>query len=765
MEFVKSVDRSEEAKAEVNLGGILAAVMLIATVLLWSGVPSCADNAPRHILILSAYNYTFPAATQVIDGIENRLREKSGRRLEIDAEFLDLVRVEDPQHEVRTATFIREKYAARPPDIVVVVGGTALQFMMKYRDIVAPQVPVVFAGVSQATYSGLRPPANVTGVLIGLDLENTLHLAELLQPAARRLFVIASNITLEDRRWQETARRAIEQHDRKFETTYLFGLPYDVLVGEVSRIPSDAIVILLAFFGDGTNRTLTGREVARELARASPAPLYGPYNTYLDTGVVGGFFETFESHGAAAADLILAIGAGEDPAALQPKINPTQAFYVDSKAMARWGLKQSNLPPGTNVWFKQPSLWEEHHYLISAVALVIALQTIIVAALLVQRRRRRQAESSLEESEDRMTFTAASANIGLWQFDRTTDELWATDHCRTMFGLASDTPLTRERFVAAVHPDDRRIAVGTLRGVLRGQATVTDIRIVRPDGQIRWFRIRARAPLDRGRSPDQLSGILVDITDQKAAESEADQQRQEIAHLMRVSTLGELSGAIAHEVNQPLTAILSNAQAALYILEQSEPNLAEVRDALQDIVKEDSRAGNVVRRLHGLLKKEQTRSEFVDLNEMVDSAQLLLRSELIRRRVTIETDLAKSRPTAYGDSVQLQQVLLNLVINSMDAMASTPVSQRRVRICTRDGPDGAIELSVSDSGCGIRHVDGKQLFKPFYTTKDHGLGLGLTICSSIIRKHGGTLNLRDNEAGGATARITLPPRPMLMAAQ
>lgn len=713
----------------MNRGGTLASVfLLIAVALSLPGIHSRADDAPRRILILSAYNYTFPAATQVIDGIESRLRERSSQKLAIDAEFLDLVRVADNAHEVRTATFLREKYAARPPDVLVVVGGTALQFIMNYRDVVAPQIPVVFAGVSQATYSALHPPANVTGVLVGLDFEKTLHLAELLQPTTRRLIVIGSNVTLEDRRWHEAARGAIERHDRKFETTYLFGLSFDALVSEVSRIPNDAIVIFLTFFADGTGKAFVGREVARELVRISPAPIYGPYNTYLDTGVVGGFFETFKSHGAAAAELVLAVSAGKDPASLPPKVNPTQAFHVDSRAMARWGLKQGNLPPGTDVLFEEPSLWEEHRYLTSAVALVIALLMGGVAVLLVQLRRRRQAERSLKESEDRMTFTAATANIGLWQFDRTTDELWTTDHCRTMFGLASDTLLTRETFLAAAHPEDRRIAVRTLRGVSRGHAAVTDIRIVRLDGQIRWFRIRARAPFDGIKAPDQLSGMLVDITDQKAAESEAELQRQEVTHLMRVSALGELSGAIAHEVNQPLTAILSNAQAAIYLLDQDPPNLAEVRDTLRDIVLEDNRAGEVVQRLRGLLKKGESRSERIDLNEMVDSTTTLLRSELIRRRVMVETDLAAGLPTVLGDSVQLQQVLLNLVVNAMDAMASTPVEQRRVNIRTSRTPDGDIAIRLKDQGPGIRPVDEKQVFTPFYTTKHHGLGLGLTIC-------------------------------------
>lgn len=749
----------------MNRGGILPGVLLLMVALSLSGVQSRADERPRRVLILSAFNYTLPAASQTIGGIENRLRERGGQQFAIDAEFLDLFRVTDPEHEARMAAFVREKYAARPPNAVIVLGSAALQFLIKHPDVVPAQTPVVFAGVSPATYASLHLPSNVTGVFFELNFERTLELAEKLQPAAKKLFVISGASALEDRAWQEVGRRTVEQHQRQFETTYLFGRSYDELMTEISRVPNDAIVIFLTFLIDGAGKPFTPREVVKEIARRSPAPVYGPYDTYIGAGVVGGFVETFESHGAAAADLVLAIESGSNPASLRPKLNPAQAFRVDARAMARWGLKQNNLPADSIVMFEEPGIWEQHRYLISAVALVIALQMGIVAALLVQRRRRRQAEHSLRESEDRMTFTAASANIGLWQFDRTTDELWATDHCRTMFGLAGDAHLTRETFLASVHPEDRRVAVGTLRGVSRGHAAVTDIRIVRPGGDIRWFRIRARAPLDNNRAPDQLSGMLVDITDQKAAESEAELQRKEVTHLMRVSALGELSGAIAHEVNQPLTAILSNAQAAIYLLDQDPPNLVEVRDTLLDIVQEDNRAGEVVQRLRGLLKKDESRSELIDLNEMVGSTTTLLRSELIGRRVTVETDLATDLPTVLGDSVQLQQVLINLVVNAMDAMASTPVQRRRVNIRTSWMSDGDIAIRVKDHGPGIGPVDEKQVFAPFYTTKDHGLGLGLTICSTIIRKHGGTLNLRNDEAGGAVAEISLPARLMLMAAQ
>jgi C4-dicarboxylate-specific signal transduction histidine kinase len=257
----------------------------------------------------------------------------------------------------------------------------------------------------------------------------------------------------------------------------------------------------------------------------------------------------------------------------------------------------------------------------------------------------------------------------------------------------------------------------------------------------------------------------VDITDQKAAETEAELQRQEVTHLMRVSVMGELSGAIAHEVNQPLTAILTNAQSALYLLDQDSLNRAEMRNTLLDIVSEDKRAGEVVQRLRGLLKKGESRSEAVDLNALVDSTTALLRNELIRRQVMVETDLAANLPVVFGDSVQLQQVLLNLAVNAMDAMSTTPVPQRRVMIRTLQTPAGDIQVLIKDYGPGIKMANGKQAFVPFFTTKDHGLGLGLSICSTIIRKHGGTIKLTNDDTGGAVAEFSLPARVMMMAAQ
>ena len=360
----------------------------------------------------------------------------------------------------------------------------------------------------------------------------------------------------------------------------------------------------MTVFADGEGKTFIPAEVASSLSAISPAPVYAPYDTFVGKGSVGGFVETFESVGIAAADLMTEILSGKDPQTLPPRTNPAQAYRVDFRALKRWNLPESNLPAGTTVLFRKASIWEQHRNLVLAAFFAFALQTLFAAALLLQRRRKQHAERLLKASEERMTFAAASANIGLWQFDLKTNELWATEHCRSLFGLSHELPLTRDTVLSTIHPEDRKLAISALRDASNaGQAVGSEVRVVLLDGQTRWIRVRAHPEVDERGSLNLLSGVFIDISEQKVAEAEAALQRQEVTHLVRVSTLGELSGAIAHEINQPLTAILSNAQAALHLLAQSSPDLTEVRHALEDIVHEDIRAGEVIHRLRTLLRR------------------------------------------------------------------------------------------------------------------------------------------------------------------
>jgi PAS domain S-box-containing protein len=270
---------------------------------------------------------------------------------------------------------------------------------------------------------------------------------------------------------------------------------------------------------------------------------------------------------------------------------------------------------------------------------------------------------------------------------------------------------------------------------------------------LRWFEFSV-IPLDRSEGGAALSHR--DITRRKRAEIDAEQQRQELTHLTRVGILGQLSGALAHELNQPLTAILSNAQAVQRYLAQEPLDLPELRVALGDIVEADKRAGDVIRRLRDLLKKGEAQFRPLDLNSVIKDVLELAHSDLVVRGVTTTCRLTPDLPTVRGDRVQLQQVLLNLIANACEAMMDGEPNDRALTITTALGDNQAVQIVVADSGSGIAADMQARLFEPFVTTKMQGLGLGLPICSSIVTAHGGYMKAVNNLHGGATFSVTLP---------
>ena len=223
------------------------------------------------------------------------------------------------------ATFLHEKYAGVHFDAVVMLGITGMPFLLEHREMFAPGVPVVFSDVTRATYEAMHLPPDVTAVINEYDPEKTLELAERLQPDARRLVVIAGNDSL-DRRWRETVRKAIEVRNPKLETTYRSDLSYDALLADVSRLPRDTIVMFLTFYADSENKRLIPRDVAAAVAKASAAPVYGLFETYLGSGIVGGYIDSFQSIGTTTADIALEILSGKAVATLPPHPNPDPEF-------------------------------------------------------------------------------------------------------------------------------------------------------------------------------------------------------------------------------------------------------------------------------------------------------------------------------------------------------------------------------------------------------------------------------------------------------
>jgi len=371
----------------------------------------------------------------------------------------------------------------------------------------------------------------------------------------------------------------------------------------------------------------------------------------------------------------------------------------------------------------------------------------------------RHAEQTIRDSQERTAFAFASTHIALWEYGTAGERFWTSANCNAMLGLKPNVTLTRTSFLGAIHPQD----IAAARDIIRTTAsaaepTTREFRVNLPDGETRWLLARGYAQRDKNGEITQTAGILTDVTDRKAVEFEAELQRRELSHLMRVSVMGELAGAIAHELNQPLAAILANAEAARRMLRQAPPDIDEAGAALDDIVHENKRASEVIRRMRRLLRKGDSKPEIVNLNDLIESTLKLLHSELISRHIKVDTNLGADVPIIWGDPVQLQQVLLNLAMNAMEAMSLVPPSRRVLAIASRHLNADSIEIVVRDRGHGLAPVSTKQLFEPFFTTKDHGLGLGLSICLTIVKSHGGELSLANHADGGVTAILTLPSR-------
>jgi PAS domain S-box-containing protein len=371
----------------------------------------------------------------------------------------------------------------------------------------------------------------------------------------------------------------------------------------------------------------------------------------------------------------------------------------------------------------------------------------------------RRAETTIREREERISFAAATSGVGLWQYEFATDSLWVTESCRALLDLPAEITLDLNVLLSRVHPNDYQTVNTALKSAVR-RATPLEIEFrvqTGTEGEHRWLSARAQPVFAKDGTPTAMTGVFSDVSSRKATEAEADLQRQEIAHLMRVSTLGELSGGLAHELTQPLTAILSNAQAGKLLLDQGHTRLTDFGEIFDDIIAEDVRAGAVIHRLRGLLRKGEVKDEAVNMVGLVLSTQALMHSEFVTRGICVSNDFGANVPTVRGDAVQLQQIVLNIFMNAMDAMENAAAEQCTIFVTVDRSIDGGIELRVADCGTGLPPSHEKIVFEPFFTTKKHGLGLGLSICASLAKRHGGTLSLQNNVSVGATAILRFPP--------
>ena len=713
-------------------------------------------GAHKNILVLYGERLDLPAIRQVEQTFQDQFGAVRSPAVGMFPEYFDFARFPADQSDTILAPYLRGRYAGKKIDLVITVTGMALDFALRHRDELFPGVPIVFMVMDPKDVDASHLPADVAGVAVHMDVAGTVGLALRLQPEAREI-VVVSGASEFDKKCLVEVTPTLNSFANRIKWRAVAGRPLAETLDEVRHVPKENIVLVLTVISDGDGRALSVPEVARQLVPVSQAPIYGVTGTILGTGAVGGALIDFSGYARQTSDLALKILTGQHvDQGLQATDTPN-AIMVDWRALKHWQLDESRLPAEATVIGRTPGLWETDRGWVIGVMAVVLTQLITIAGLLVQRAHRRRSQASPIDREKQISLVSQTVNLGLWVRNIETGEVLATDKFRALLNFAPGEALTYENFLGHLHPDDREtMSQAVQRAIAERTLYDTKYRVLLPDGSVRWIHSMGRAEYGRNGRPIRTLGVSTDITHHHHEEQEMKQLRHELAHVDRVTLLGQLASALAHELNQPLGAILRNAEAAELFLQMDPPDLEEVAAILADIRTDDQRAGQVIERMRLLLKRRDLESESVDVAGLIDVVVALTRGDAVARKITIETDHSRNLPPVRGDRVQFQQVLLNLVVNGMDALDDQTGGSRRVSLrAGRDG-DGVIEIRVSDSGPGIPAEKLGKIFDPFFTTKPQGLGVGLAITRTIVEAHGGRIWAENNPEGGATFRVTLP---------
>jgi two-component system, LuxR family, sensor kinase FixL len=844
-----------------------------------------AELAPtKRVLIISTGSRLAPGFIIVDQQLLQVLGNIPSLRIETYAENLDLVRFPTERYSEIFSEYLTAKYAANPPDLVILVYVGNLGVPGKLLPQVFPGVPIVVAGLSEEELRPHQFGDFVTGVAQRVDPGATLELILRLQPGTRRIVVIGGTAEI-DRHVLERVRKTAESFKDRVEIDFWDDRTMAELRAGVATLSSDTVILFARLFRDGAGQAFISSEVGQWIARSASAPVYIMVDSIFGTGAVGGSLASVEAFGKRAGELARLILTGTPPGSLPFEIGADSVPTFDWRALKRWDISESRLPPNSVVRFRPQSLWQQYRWYVIAALVIICAQGAIIIELLIERARRRRIQADLKENQQLMELATSASELGLWSRDLKTGYIWANAAMRSLFGFGTHEPLRFDDMIARVHPHDRsRLIPDVTRAEDRELAFEGEVRVVLPDGTERWLLAKGRTVVgpnseerrrmgavldiserkrnaealereraflrqvididpnfifakDRdgrftlanqalaaayGTTVDNLIGktdadfdpnmeevqsfqradrevldtlrerfiaeerltdaqgrarwlqtvkrpildkdgiarqvlcACTDITRRKETEMELQEQRAELAHVARVSTMGELAASLAHELNQPLTAILSNAQAALRFMNSSPANMAEVNEILHDIIQDNNRAGEVIRRMRALAKKENLELATLDVASLIRDVVLLVHSDAILHNVRVLLQLVDGLPPVKGDRVQLQQVVLNIILNAFDAMKECPTSERTVILRAKSEGSEVIKVAVSDFGTGLSSDKLDKIFQPFYTSKRDGLGMGLSICRSIIAAHGGKLWAENNEGRGATFYFTLP---------
>ena len=585
----------------------------------------------KQVMLLHSFGRDFKPWSEYATSIRAELQRQSPWPLEITDHSLVSARSSDEDVETPFVEYLRALFAKRPLDLIVSIGAPAAAFVQRHRGRLFADTPMVFTAVDQrrVQYSSLTENDAVVAVRINYfaAVENILKVL----PGTKNVMIVVGTSPIE-KFWKEAIAKEIEPLVNRINVSWTDQLSFEDLLNRSSRLSPQTAIFWELMILDAAGVMHEGDTPLTRLRAVTNAPIFSYDESFFgNRGIVGGpLLLVTDSGRQTAAAAVRILGGEKAGSAVMPPVEFGRPRF-DWREMERWGISESSLPPGSEIYFREPTAWALYRWQILAIAVGILLQGALIGWLLFEHRYRRRAEGRTREA-------------------------------------------------------------------------------------------------------------LLNLT-----------------YMNRVAGAGELSASIAHEVSQPLSGIATSAGAALRWLAKETPDIGNARSALNQIIAASHRASSVVQNVRALFKRETEEKARFNLNGIILEVLALNNHELQKHQIAVQTDIEERLPYVVGNRVQLQQVVLNLVMNAIDAMQSSV--PRMLRVQSRLSRPGVIYVAVTDTGKGVEPSRVDQIFKPLFTTKAGGMGMGLSICRSIIEAHGGRVWVTPGAHVGSVFQFELPIDP------